>query len=141
MIDPEIDEAQPRATDRTLRQFAALWLLALGGLAAWHGLVRDNLVPALVLGPLGIAVGTLGLAKPRAIGPLFTGLMILTYPIGWLVSRVLLVVLFYGMFVPLALLFRLIGRDALVRRRRPDGPSYWTTKPAATDVRSYLRQS
>jgi hypothetical protein len=141
MIDPEIDESQPRVTDRTLRQFAGLWLLILGGLAVWHGLLGDNLVVALVLGVLGVAVGVLGLATPRAIRPLFTGLMMLTYPIGWLVSRILLIVLFYGMFAPLAVLFRLIGRDALVRRRRPEGPSYWTAKPGATDVRSYLRQS
>ena len=67
--------------------------------------------------------------------------MILTYPIGWLVTRILLVLLFHGMFTPLALLFRLIGRDALTRRRRPDRPSYWIPKPGATDVRRYFRQS
>lgn len=141
MIDPEINEALPAASDRTLRQFAGLWLLVVGGLAGWHGLVRDSHAVALGLGTLAILVGTLGLARPRAVGPLFTGLMLVTYPIGWLVSRILLVVLFYGMFTPVALLFRLIGRDALVRRRRPAGPTYWAAKPEATDVRRYLRQS
>jgi hypothetical protein len=141
MIDPEIDEALPGPTDRILRQFAGLSFLILGGLAGWNGLVHGHRALALALGALGIMIGILGVTKPRTVGPLFTGLMILTYPIGWLVTRILLVLLFLGMFTPLALLFRLIGRDALTRRRRPDQPSYWTTKPSATDVRRYFRQS
>ncbi len=64
-----------------------------------------------------------------------------TYPIGWLVSRLLLGVLFYGMFTPLGLLFRLLGRDALARRARPDASSYWITKEGPNDARSYFRQS
>ena len=141
MIDPEIDEAVSGPTDTMLRQFAGLWFLVLGGLAGWNGLVHDNHGLALALGALGILIGILGATKPRAVAPLFTGLMMLTYPIGWLVSRIVLVLLFYGMFTPMAILFRLIGRDALMRRRRPDQPSYWGTKPDTTDVRRYFRQS
>jgi hypothetical protein len=141
MIDPELDETLSRPTERILRQFGGLWLLVLGGLAGWNGLVHGNHGRALGLGTLGILVGILSVIKPRAVEPLFTGLMMLTYPIGWLVSRILLVVLFYGMFTPLALFFRLIGRDTLTRRRRPDQPSYWVTKPGASDVRRYFRQT
>jgi hypothetical protein len=141
MIDPEFHEAPSDTTIRTMRQFAGLWLLFFGGLAGWHGVIHHDRALAVVLGALGILVGVLGLTKPRAVGPLFAGLMILTYPVGWLVSHILLGLLFYGMFTPLALLFRLIGRDALVRRRRPDGPSYWVPKPGPNDVRGYYRQS
>jgi hypothetical protein len=141
MIDPEIHEAPPGTTTRTLRQFAGLWLLVLCGLAGWHGIVHDGRALTLVLGAVGTLVGVLGLTKPRAVGPLFKGLMILTYPVGLLVSRVLLGLLFYGMFTPLAVFFRLIGRDALLRRGCPDRPSHWVPKAVPTDVRSYLRES
>ena len=53
----------------------------------------------------------------------------------------MLAVLFYGLFTPVALLFRLIGRDALSLRRRAGTASYWKPKPAAPAVRSYFRQS
>src|SRR5436305_1731572 len=124
---------------RTLRQFAGLWLLFVGGLACWHGLVHDRVILAAVLAILALAVGLLGLIKPRAIRPVFLGCLIVTFPIGWVVSRLLLGVLFYGIFTPVALVFRVIGRDALQRRYRPDQSSYWEAKPMPADTRSYLR--
>jgi hypothetical protein len=65
---------------------------------------------------------------------------VLTTPIRIVVSGALLRVMYYGIFTPLALLFRLIGRDALARRRTNAG-SYWTPKTTPTDMKSYFRQS
>jgi hypothetical protein len=48
--------------------------------------------------------------------------------------------LYYGIFTPLALVFRLKGRDPLMRFRRPETQSYWIPKPAITDLRRYYRQ-
>jgi hypothetical protein len=62
-------------------------------------------------------------------------------PIGWIVSHLLLGVLFFGLFTPVGLVFKLIGRDALARRYAPERASYWESKPGARDIRSYLRQS
>lgn len=125
---------------RTLRQFAGLWILFLGGLACWHGLVRGHGTLAGVLAVLALTVGPLGLIKPQAVRPVFLGCLIVTFPIGWLVSRLLLACLFYGVFTPVGLVFKLIGRDALERRYRPDQASYWEAKPMPADARSYLRQ-
>ena len=49
--------------------------------------------------------------------------------------------LFFGLFTPVGLFFKLIGRDALTRRYIPEQGSYWEPKPGAADIRSYLRQS
>jgi hypothetical protein len=141
MIDPEVSVAPPPTTDRVLRQFAGLWMLVLGGLAGWHWFAGGHRTLALVAAGLGLLVGTAGLARPSTIRPLFGGLMTITYPIGWLVSHVVLTVLFLGVFTPIAVLFRLIGRDALVRRRPPDVATYWRPRPMPDDVRSYFRQS
>ena len=51
--------------------------------------------------------------------------MALTMPIGMVVSRVLLGALFSGLFTPVGLFFKLIGRDALARRYAPEQASYW----------------
>jgi hypothetical protein len=64
--------------------------------------------------------------------------MALTMPIGLVVSRLLLGVLFFGLFTPVG---QLLGRDALARRYIPEQGSYWEPKPGAADIRSYLRQS
>lgn len=66
--------------------------------------------------------------------------MAVAFPIGWTVSRVLLALVFYGLFTPLGLLFRLMGRDRVQRGYRSDRETYWTSKTQPTEMRHYLRQ-
>ena len=88
-----------------------------------------------------LIVGSLGIVHPALLRPVFVASLIVTFPLGWLISHVLLFVIFFGIFTPLAIVFRLLGRDALALRFRPQYKSYWTDKPASGDVRSYFRQS
>jgi hypothetical protein len=142
MIDPQlgIDETTA-ASERTLRQFAALWILVFGGLAArwWYGGATPRNVILLLAAAL--LVGIPGLLRPALIRPVFEGAIVLTRPIGAVISYLLLVLLYFGLFTPFALFFRTIGRDALERRRPASRTSYWSAKPRAPDVRSYFRQS
>jgi hypothetical protein len=66
--------------------------------------------------------------------------MVLAFPIGWTISQVVLALLFYGLFAPIGLVFRLIGRDPLHRARQPGKESYWTAKATPSDLRRYLKQ-
>jgi hypothetical protein len=102
--------------------------------------VRGHVTVGIVLAVLALTVGPLGLIKPQAIRSVFVCCMIVTFPLGWLISRVILACLFYGIFAPVGLVFKLIGRDALARRPRPDQSTYWESKPMATELASYLRQ-
>jgi hypothetical protein len=51
-----------------------------------------------------------------------------------------LLAMFFGLFTPIGLTFRLLGRDTLRRARRPELESYWEPKPASTDLRRYFKQ-
>jgi hypothetical protein len=127
----------PRAT---LRQFAGLWLVFFGGLALWQGLVRGQIGLAAICAVLALTIGPLGLLRPGWVRPIYVGWMVLAFPIGWTVSQVMLALMFYGLFTPIGLVFRLLGRDALQRARRPGVESYWTPKPAPAGPKSYFRQ-
>jgi hypothetical protein len=48
--------------------------------------------------------------------------------------------LFYVVITPVAVFFKMTGRDALQRKRHADQETYWAAKPQARDLRSYLRQ-
>ena len=125
---------------KVLRQFGALCLvlpIVFSGWRAWRGQVD-----AWTLGVLGagVIVGAIGLVRPMAIRYLFTGWMIVAFPIGWTVSKIVLGLLFFGMFTPVALLFRLSRRDALRLRRPGQGGSLWADKPSPGSVRDYFRQ-
>ena len=122
-----------------LRQFAALSLVVFGGIAAWRW--YSGVVDGWTLGWAAAAalIGGIGLAVPRAISPVYQGWMVIAFPIGWTVSKLVLGAMLYLMFTPVALVFRLIGRDALKLRRR-DSASYWEPKPGAKSGEEYLRQ-
>ena len=123
---------------RTLRWFAALWLMFSAALGCHHW--RQGPGPlawaSLALG----GVGLVGLCKPPLLRPVFVGAMVLTFPIGWLTSHAVLAALYYGLLTPLGLTFRLIGRDNLGLRFEPETPSYWEEKPAVHHARRYFRQ-
>jgi hypothetical protein len=133
-------DATRTPSPRTLRQFAVLSLVVFGGLAAWrawHGEI-DSWTKGLAIA--AVAIGLPGLIAPRIIRPVFTGWMIVAFPIGWTLSRVAIGLMFFLIFVPVALVFRMISRDTLDLRRRPGESSYWKTKPSARSSEEYLRQ-
>ena len=125
---------------RVLRQFAGAWLVFFLAWAAHQTWAKARPQWGLALAVLAVVVGLPGLAKPAAVRWLFVGWMRLAFPIGWLISQTALVVLFYGLLTPVALFFRLIGRDALGRKCSATQESYWTAKKTSQDLRRYFRQ-
>jgi hypothetical protein len=125
---------------KMLREFAGLWIVFFGAMALWQWLARGHPTAGLVLGVLALTVGPVGLVRPEWLRPIFVTWMVLAFPIGWTLSQVILGVLFYGLFLPIGLAFRLAGRDPLRLRRAPEPATYWTTKPAPAGPRRYFQQ-
>ena len=130
--------APPSSTK--LRQFAVLWLLFFVTLALWRAWSGQRGIGVGVLAGLGLSIGALGWIWPGAIRPLFTGWMMAAFPLGWAISRLILGLLFYGLFTFVALLFRMMGRDLLRLKRQQGVESYWMPKQSVTDSGKYLRQ-
>jgi hypothetical protein len=123
---------------RTVRQFAVFWLAFFGGLAVWE-VAEEKQVIAFGLAALAFVGGIGGLVYPALLRPIYAGWMVLVFPLNWVVSHLLLAMLFFGVFTPLAVVLKLVGRDALQRRRGLDRITYWAHKPPASDVGSYYR--
>jgi multisubunit Na+/H+ antiporter MnhG subunit len=129
-----------RPEAKVLRQFALLWLVFFSGIGIFQWLARGHAGVGMTLGAIGCVLGILGLIWPKALCWLYVSCMAASFPIGWLLSQVMLAVLFYVIITPIALLFRLRGRDLLQRRRDPNRKSLWLPKSLPHDVRSYFRQ-
>ena len=129
-----------RQTSKTLREFGLLSLAVFGAWATWR-LVdgRRDLVTSLMAGA-AVTLGALGLFKPNALQPIFAGWMTLAFPLGWLISRLLLATLYYGVLTPIGWVFRLRHRDVLRIRRHSSAGSYWTSRSRPNAVSDYLRQ-
>ncbi len=106
-------------TSRVLRQFAALVLVVFGGLAAWYGVAREQPGLATVFAIVAVVIGPLGLIAPRAVRPIFVVWMVVAFPIGWTISRVLLALVFYGLFTPLGLVLALVRGNKYSSRPWP----------------------
>lgn len=111
-----------------LRQFGLLCLVA--GCAA---IPRFGWAPAVVGGVAALA----GIVRPAWLRPIFVGASIAAFPAGWLISRLILGLVFFGIVTPIAIVFRLAGRDrAGIRTAAPR----WIGRNEERDPRSYFRQ-
>jgi Saxitoxin biosynthesis operon protein SxtJ len=125
---------------KQLRQFGVISLFGFTamGLVFWRS--AGALWLATVFAAFGVLVCIVGLIRPQRIHPVYATLLAISLPIGWLVSGVLLRLVFFGVVTPIGLLFRILGRDALTLHR-PPGDSYWRDHKPQDDAASYLRQS
>jgi hypothetical protein len=78
--------------------------------------------------------------RPKYLLPFYVVISAVSLPIGILVSFAILAVLYFGVFTPIALAFRLLGRDVLHRRFDASAKTYWTPRRPVEDVRCYFRQ-
>lgn len=121
-------------TPRQLRLFGAV-ALALTGVLAWrlHAHGHPHLGLLLAVG-VPVLVGP-GLFALRWLRLVYLGACYLTFPIGYVVSHVLLAAMYYLVLLPIGLLLRCCGHDPLERKWDPDASSYWQerTPPAKPD--------
>lgn len=126
---------------KQLRQFAGIWFPAFCGLVGWWvGAKSGQWATVQVVWMVCGVQALLGMFYPPAIRPVFVGLILLTYPIGWVVSHFLLGAIFYLLFLPIGLILRMTGHDPL-QLKAPPGVSMWKDPVGKTDPASYLRQS
>jgi hypothetical protein len=110
-------------TDEQARKTA----LIVGGvlllLAAWN-LYRGRMTALYVLCGIACALFLVGLLLPPLARQFHILWMRLAGALGYINSRILLSLMFYGVFTPYGLVMRLFGRDPL-HRREAQRESYW----------------
>ena len=125
-------------TDRQLRQFAAICMFAIPFVGwLWNGSAQTVGLLAL----LGCILAALGIAFPKVIKPVFLALTLVATPIGMAIGELSMLFIYYGVFLPIGLAFRLLRRDALQMKIDPGAESYWQPVDKPKSVASYYRQS
>ena len=103
---------------RQLRQFAGLFLVVFGGLGTLSYFDGKPLLDSQILWGLSAVVGITGLLLPPLVRPVYVVMMAVALPIGFVVSSVLMVVIYYLILTPIGLAMRLFGYDPMSRRLR-----------------------
>jgi hypothetical protein len=81
-----------------------------------------------------------GLVSLKLTRYIFVTMTLITLPIGFVVSLILMGVFYFGLITPVALVFRLIGRDVLCRRFDPGAPTYWIDHQQTTNMERYFQR-
>jgi hypothetical protein len=125
-------------TPRDLRWFAGLWLPAVGaGVGVW---LRRHQHPGLAEALwIAAAIQSIsGLVAPATIRPVYRFLMRATFPVGWLISHIVVASAYFLVITPIGIVMRL-WHDPMRRTFERSARSYWLdTRPV--DRARYFRQ-
>jgi hypothetical protein len=126
-------------SSRQLQVFALAWLV-FAGLLGWSQWAQGRAAAAIACGVAAAGVPVIGAAWPEGLRRLYLGLSYVTYPIGLVVSSLVLVVLYYAILTPIGLILRICRHDPLHRRFDRQSASYWQQRPGRREPDSYFRQ-
>lgn len=132
---------------RTLRNFGLIGGVAFAGLAA----VVHFKIGAFARMPAGFPArsiflslsaycGICALAAPPALKWLYIALSVVGFPIGYVVSYIVVTVMFFIIIAPIGMLMRAFGRDAMKLKFDPQATTYWIKRRPPDTVKRYFRQ-
>jgi hypothetical protein len=112
-----------KATTKEVRKFGltiGLLLLVITGVLFW----RERPTYAYFL-YASLTFAILGLNLPLLLRPIYRAWMTVAVIMGFVMNRVILTSLFFGLFTPMSLIARLMGKDLLKERIDKQASSYW----------------
>ena len=128
-----------RPDARELRRFAVAMLIGfavLGSLAAWRA--GDIITTSIVMWSIGVVLAAAAFVP--GLGRLAYLIVYLpTSIIGYVVSSILLALMFFVVITPLGIILRLMGKD-LLRQQRQKNKTQWTPVRGVKTEDSYYRQ-
>ena len=134
-------EVEWHPSDRQLRVFGVSGLVASILLALiLHFIWKVTGIWPWVAVTAGAAIFACSLISLAATRLLYIGLTLVGMPIGIVVSYILLGAFYFLLLTPVALVFRLIGRDSMRRKYEPELESYWAPHEPTENTERYLHQ-
>lgn len=113
-------------TERTTEQARKSALVVAGVLlliAAWN-VFKDRPTIYFALGGIAVTLALVGLLWPAGARMFDRSWMFIAGVLGYINSRILLSIMFYGVMAPYGLIMRLFGRNTM-NRRGPNQETYW----------------
>ncbi len=134
-MHPILAELRHLDTGRAaLRRFGLVVGAVFAGLGAWIFYRHGGPAPgALVAGGVGVVLVVLGALAPPSLRIPYRVWMAVAFAMGFVMTRVLLTVVFFAIVTPIGWAMRLVGHDAMRRRRDPDAGTYWISRDDAPE--------
>jgi polyferredoxin len=126
---------------KQLRDFGLVALFmcnVIGLLLLWLGRIPPKGLVAFFL--IGLAIYVLSRTSTTLIKPIYLAMLFLTFPIGWVVSYLAMGLFYYGIVTPLAVFFKILGRDPLCRKYDSQANTYWIPYKRKKSAKDYFHQ-
>jgi len=117
---------EPKVSDSRARKTALVVAAVLFLIALWN-IYRGRMTWVAVFASISGVLVLIGQFVPVAARGFHRFWMGVAGVLGYINSRILLSLLYYGVFTPYGFVSRLIGRDPM-KRRGPTEQSYWVTR-------------
>lgn len=126
---------------KELRNFAIIALIASLLIASLFYVLKGVRIQwAVIIVAAGLGIFLSSFVSLKLTRLLYLGLILVTFPIGWAISMILLTAFYFLLLTPLGLLFRLLGRDPLSRKFDPASKSYWLARRETDNLDRYFHQ-
>lgn len=125
---------------KELRVFALLQLIFFA-IVSWlvhQRTATTGLATTIVVVSLFVAV--VGSLKPTWLRPMYVVWMVAVFPIGFVVSHLLMAAVFYLVVTPIGLMMGMLGRDPMQRKFDREAKTYWQPRRPTKGTRGYFRQ-
>ena len=99
----------------------------IGLVLVWRGGWEWTAVRAALAGVGGVLI-VLGALAPIALRPVYRAWMTLAFAMGFVMTRVILTVVLFGVVTPIGLVMRALGKDPLPKKPDPEMDSYWIVR-------------
>ena len=97
---------------KELRNFGLLVGGIFSVIGVWPMVVRGEQIRLWALS-VGSVMIILGVLAPRWLGLIHSGWMWVGHVLGWINTRILLSLIFYGLITPIGIVFRMLGKDTM----------------------------
>lgn len=124
---------------KTLRKFG----VSVGSVLLAIGIILylSDKSSFIYFGAIGFLLIIFGIIYPAILKPLNKLWMALAVILGWFSSRIILMLLFYVVFMPLGFFLRISGKDFLKLRIDKNAKTYWEKRDKTTrELIDYERQ-
>lgn len=127
-------------SEKELKQFAFGQLIFCLVISAWLFFFRESQTAPAVIMAVSVCLFILSRINPGVLKYPFLVLSIVAFPIGWVISHVVLTVVYFLVITPIGLIMKIAGYDPLERKLDPKAESYWKKRDEKGALERYFKQ-
>ena len=120
--------------------FELLWMVFFGFwgvLSWWKAGMNGN---AAVFLAIAFIIPIAGTVWPEVLRRVYVSAEYVTFPIGMIISSVVLMIIYYMIFTPIGMVLRLAGYDPMQRRFDRVAGTYWLSRKPHSETERYFKQ-